>query len=317
MSVQPVVPLLVAAGVAVVLMLVLWIRGWRSKRLAAHVDGALRLLLAVLAVGVALRPVQGHFEPQPLESRSDVLIMIDRTTSMGATDYAGGQHRMDGVAADLVELLQHAAGAQVSVIVIDDEAQVAVPFTTDDAAVASYVRTVGWRSAKTASGSDISVGAELARRSLEQAAAARPDHLRYFVYAGDGEQTVGTPPKSFAGLAELLAGSLVLGYGSASGTTMPVSPGSRELVKIDGVPQKSVVDEQNLKAIADQVGGQYLHRDGGGSLPELVPNEVRSETEFVTTAEYYWIIALAGAPIILILLGRSIHHARTARAELK
>lgn len=98
---------------------------------------------------------------------------------------------------------------------------------------------------------------------------------------------------------------------------MTTSPDSDELVMVDGVVQKSVIDEANLKAVAEQLGGQYLHRDGTGTVPELVPGGLESQVEFVTTTEYYWLIALAGVPVVVYLLGQSIFRIRAARAELK
>lgn len=316
MTLRPILPLVIAAAVVAALMVVWWLHGWRAKGRTSRFAGGVRVVLALLAVGIALRPIQGQFEPRPLESNSDVLIMIDRTTSMGATDHAAGQHRMDGVAADLSELVQQIGGAQVSIILIDDEAQLAVPFTTDSAAVISFGRTIGWRNSKKAAGSDISVGVDLARQALERAAMDRPDHMRYFVYFGDGEQTVEGAPRSFAELREWLSGALVLGYGTSTGATMPVSPETDELVTVEGVAQKSVLDEKNLKNIAVQLGGEYLHRVAPGGLPELVPSEVRTEEEFVTVTEYYWILALLSVPPMLLLLVQSILGIRTARAEL-
>lgn len=316
MTLRPILPLVVLAAAVLVLLLVWWLRGWRSASGLARVSGGLRVVLALLVLGIALRPIQGHDEPRPVESRSDVLIMIDRTTSMGATDYAGGEPRMDGVAADVAALVQHVAGARVGVIVIDNEAQLAVPFTTDGQAVTGFVRTLGWRPARTAAGSDISVGVDLARQTLERAAAERPDHQRYFVYCGDGEQTVDAVPGSFAELADLLSGSLVLGYGTATGSTMLVSPESDEQVRVDGIAQLSRLDEPNLLTIAAQAGGQYLRRSAPGGLPELVGAQVLTEAEFVTTAEFYWMLALAGVPLLVTLLARAVLGVKTARSEL-
>lgn len=316
MMLRPILPLMVLAGLALIALAAALVHRWRVKGRPARIAGWLRVILAILALGIALRPVQGHFEPRPAEPHVDVLLMIDRTTSMGATDYGAGAPRMSGVAADVAELMGQAAGARVAVIVIDDEAQLAVPFTTDAAAVTGFVGSVGWRNAKTAAGSDISVGVDLARQTLERAALERPDHQRYFVYYGDGEQTVDTPPRSFGELVDLLAGSLVLGYGTSAGATMPLHPDTDELVTIDGVPQVSHLDEPNLTAIAGQLGGQYLHRTGAAGLPKLVPPENRTSDEFVTTVEYYWMLALAGVPLLLVLLGRAVVGVRTARSEL-
>ncbi|WP_235736271.1 VWA domain-containing protein [Nocardioides alcanivorans] len=213
--------------------------------------------------------------------------------------------------------MQQLAGSRVAVIVFDDDARLAVPFTTDVTTLAAFWETVGWRPSAKASGSDVSVAAELAEHVLRRAAEERPDHERYVVYVGDGEQTAEAAPASFAPVQELVSGALVLGYGTPSGGRMTVSDDSDEPIRIDGKVQLSKIDESALKAIAEQVGGEYAHRAAAGDLPELVasgPTETATET--VPGDEYYWIVAVVAVGGLLWLLWVSVAGLRSAREEL-
>jgi Ca-activated chloride channel homolog len=311
---QPIWPVL-AAGVVLLAATLVWARGrWSS---GARPETAARILLALVAIGIGLHPVGATEVGAPRRTTVDLVLVVDRTTSMGAQDYAGARPRMEGVAADLTSLVAAASGARVAVVVFDDDARLAVPFTTDANSVATYLQTVGWRPTAKASGSDISVAAPLTEQVLRQAAADRPDHDRYVVYAGDGEQTAETPPAGFAAAQALVTDALVLGYGTAEGGPMTVSDDSDELVRIDGVVQTSRSDEAALGSIAEQLGGTYAHRTAPGDLPELVPPGAPSaETETVPGEEYAWVLGLLAGAALLVLIWTAVRRLRDVREEV-
>lgn len=317
MMFQPIWPVLVGA-VLLMVASVIWARRERSNPSGrGRVTAVVRVVLAVAAVAIGLHPVGTVRVSEPVETTVDLVLVIDRTTSMGARDFAGDRPRMDGAAADLNGVVEAVAGAHLAVVVFDDDARLAVPFTTDATTVSTFLGAVGWRPAVKASGSDISVAAELTERVLRQAAADRPDHDRYLVYVGDGEQTAETPPSSFGPLSELLSGSMVLGYGTRSGGPMAASVEGNELVEIDGEVQTSRIDEEALQTIADQLGASYHHRVKAGDLPELVaPTSVSRTTELRPGTEIYWIIALAASGGLAVLLWMSATALRAAREEV-
>ncbi|WP_166390153.1 VWA domain-containing protein [Nocardioides ochotonae] len=314
MSVQPVWPVLVLAAVALVLSC--WsLRDWRSSSGMQRGALAARVVLALLAVGIGLRPTGLHEVEVPVPSTTDLVLLVDRTASMGALDGPAGRARIEAAGEDLAELVQQTAGANTTVIVFDDVARVAVPFTTDAAAVSTYLRTVGWRPSAKATGSDISVAVELAEQVLRSARAEHPEHQRYLVYAGDGEQTQDGAPGSFGSLREGLTGSLVLGYGTAEGGAMPVAPGEQRLVEIEGEEQVSRIDGAALSRIAEELGGQYLHRTGPGSLPTLTRGPTSARVELQPGEEHYWVLALAAVPFLLHLLAVAVWGSRAAKEE--
>ncbi|HTW18322.1 MAG TPA: VWA domain-containing protein [Nocardioides sp.] len=317
MMLQPIWPILISAVVLLAATAVWAWRHWPRQSRGSRLTSVLRILLAVAAVVVGLHPVGALQVEVPRERPVDIVVVLDRTTSMGAQDWERERPRMSGAAADLDELIRTVAGSRVAVVVFDDEARLAVPFTTDATTLSGFWRTAGWRPSTKASGSDISVAAGLTTQVLREAKEERPGHSRYLIYLGDGEQTAETPPASFAPARELVSGALVLGYGSRAGGPMTTSPESAELIRLDGEVQLSRIDEGALKAIAEQLGAEYRHRTSLGDLPELTTEGAAPiVTETVPGQEYYWIVALAAALGLLALIGLCVTGIRSAREEL-
>ncbi|MBM9461783.1 VWA domain-containing protein [Nocardioides sp. zg-536] len=288
---------LTVAGLAAIV--VATAKDWGRASRAGGVTGAVRVLVAAGLVVIALRPSGEQEVETPVAVAADVVVMLDRTASMGALDHRGGRSRMEGAGEDLAALVADAAGAHVTVITFDDTARVLVPATTDVNSVVTTLRTVGWRPSAKATGSDVSVGVDLAREVLVRAAELRPGNRRMIVYAGDGEQTQAAARASFAPLADLVHEAWVLGYGTSAGGVMPIAPDDSALVTRDGVQQRSVIDEDALRGIAEELSGTYAHRSGADGLPDTTVQAAGPERELVPGAEHYWIVALALVPFLL------------------
>ncbi|GAA3866231.1 hypothetical protein GCM10022275_14990 [Tessaracoccus defluvii] len=210
-------------------------------------------------------------------------------------------------------------GARFAVVTFDNAADVALPWTSDTSAVDALGQTLGWRPDAQASGSDISVAVGMADELLTAAEASRPHVPRYVVYFGDGEQTSQEPLESFAGLAPRLAGALVLGYGTQAGATMPLQPGSEDLVSRNDTPQRSRIDEGNLDAIAAELGGDYLHRGAPGGVT-FWPEDPAA-TAGPATAEGAvppaWALGLLIASLVLLELYLTVRDARRLWKDLR
>lgn len=313
MTVSPLWPVL--AGGVLVLLLVGRSYARRGELWALLRRGGATLVLLL----AALQFQSASQEAPPSPSSVDVLLLVDRTTSMGATDWNGAQSRMAGVAEDVAELVGALPGSRVSVVTADNEARVVTPWTTDAAAVVTAARTMGWREEGYGTGSDISVGVPVALDQLASAARARPGAARYLVYFGDGEQTTSAAPGSFEPLRGLLTDALVLGYGTPEGATMSVRPGADELVKRDGVAQLSRIDEGALAAIADQLGGSYQHRSapGGLQLWSSPLGDVGEASGELPPPPVSWWLGLAAAVLLVWDLGVSARQAARAGRELR
>lgn len=278
----------------------------------------LRLLAALLIGTSVAAPRLAPDVDTPAPVGADVVLLVDRTTSMGAQDHAGGKPRMAGVAADIEAIVAALPRARFTVVTADNEARIAAPWTTDAAAVVTLGRTMGWREEGYGTGSDIAAGAPLAEELLRASATARPEALRYLFYFGDGEQIAPYEPAPFTSMADLVDGAWVLGYGTAGGGVMALRVDTAELVTRGGEAARSRIDEARLQAIADQLGGTYQHRtdDGGLSLsaaqePTVGPAPGGGPALPLGTA-----LAAAAASLLAVDLAVTSRQARRLRAEV-
>jgi len=140
-DVQPAALALVTVALVVTL--------WWQRRMWRDIHTWLRLTALVLLAGVALQPGFEHASGEEAPTGMDVVLLVDRTTSMAAQDYDGNRPRMEGVAADVEALVGTMPGARYTVVTSDNEARVAAPWTTDGAAVVtrSPARWAGARKA--------------------------------------------------------------------------------------------------------------------------------------------------------------------------
>lgn len=267
MSITPIWWLLAAVCALVVVWTVLG-----ARRRGLGTARWWRATLVLLMIGaITLQPVLGEDDGVDPPAGLDVLLVIDRTTSMGAEDWDGERPRIEGVAHDVEQLVSELGAARWSVIAHDNLARVAMPWTTDSSAVLTMARTMGWREESHGTGSDVAVAAPLAEELLADVAAQRPDSKRLLVYFGDGEQTSPEPPTSFAPLQPYLDGALVLGYGTEEGGRMRQRPDVEDLVTRGGVPQLSHIDHDSLQRMADELGGTYEYRTAPNALASGLP----------------------------------------------
>ncbi|MDR2566013.1 MAG: VWA domain-containing protein [Bifidobacteriaceae bacterium] len=248
------------AGVAV------W-GGWRRR--PAWPAWVRRGGAAALTVMIAWNPAFGAERVSIQAADADVLILVDTSPSIAAEDWDGSEPRLDGVRADLKALAEEYAGAHVGIIVFDSSARLLMPLSTDPGAVAAAADTLTPVPAWVASGSSISAGLDLLEDTLARLADEHPERARLVYYLGDGEQTTEAVVDSFAGVAPLVDGGAVFGYGTAEGgpmledrqTIVGQSTGPGEYIRgPDGERGISRIDEEALRTIASELGVEYVHR---------------------------------------------------------
>lgn len=274
---------------------------------------AILVLLSVVAMQFGFSDDDQSRQTDPAE----FVLVIDRTTSMGAQDFRGQEPRMTGVAEDVAALVEQRPDARYAVIVVDNEAQLELPWTTDARAVRTLAETMGWREFGLGSGTDITVGLELALEVLQGSSMASTATERYLVYFGDGEQTGEQAVRNLLPLAELLTDALVLGYGTVAGGVMATSPYDDELVTLDGAVALSHLDTDALEQLAADVGGTLVHRTGVTEM-DFWPNEapVESEESQTIPITVSWLAAWVMTLLVAWELWASVSALRMARREL-
>lgn len=319
LSFEAELPWLVAAIGVVLLGLCAWqLVAQRGRRLA----WARRTALVVLAVAMAMRPAVPGGEVPTASIQARVFIMVDTSQSIAAEDW-GSEPRLAGVQDDVVEIARAFAGADLSVISFDSQAALRVPLTDDGSAVIEMVRSLRPEIAQRSRGTSVAVARDLLRTELERSEAADPASPAIVFYLGDGEHTAEGQPASFGDVAGLVDRGLVLGYGTAQGGRMQASgfdtgqePGYVQDPSTGG-DAVSRIDEGRLRAIAEQLGVSYLHREPALPIADALQPmaEADGEADLDRTEEARLELAwLLGAPLALLLGWEALSLARSLRA---
>ena len=306
---QPVIP---AVLVVLIVLAIAAVAVWRVIRSTggARIVWVSRVLL-VLACGLLLlRPGVPGGESVTLATEVDVVFVIDTTASIVAEDWDGDSPRIDGVRADVEEIVNTYPGARFAVITFDADAVVRVPLTTDATAVVSSVSVLRPEVTANSQGSSVGIAAPLLEDTLRGAEEVTPERLRMVFYLGDGEQTAWGSVESFAASHDLISGGGVLGYGTASGGPMRITSGGGgegNYITYEGARALSMIDPVNLTAIADDLGVPYQERSADGvlDLPEVPPTTTTTDGTTESVAEFSWIVALVIAALLAIELARA------------
>jgi Ca-activated chloride channel family protein len=200
----------------------------------------------------------------------DILVVVDRTRSMAALDYQAAP-RINGVKQDLTALSDALPGARFGLMTFGADATLELPFTSDTSTFATAVDTLRLEGPFDGTGSQTDRPLQAMQSVLERADEQHPDRRRIVVFVSDGEETGGSEPASYSGLEDLVDGGIVLGYGTDEGAKMPTADdlSAKDGYVYDqesGEDAVSRIDEDNLEAIADQLGIDYQHRTRPGGM---------------------------------------------------
>lgn len=316
MSLHPDWWALVLAVLAIGVVVVLLVRHRQHRATWSR-----RLGITVLFALIAVRPMVGAETTAGQTSNLDVILLVDRTTSMAAEDYDGNDTRLTGVQHDVREIVTQLVGARFVVITFDNTARLELPATTDTTAVATIVDSMGYMDGYYGAGSSISIALPEAERVLDQLATDTPERQRMLIYLGDGEQTVAEPPESFAGLAEKVDAAAVLGYGTVAGGRMKSDPKYDSYVWERGTGNDAIsrIDRDNLRQIADDLGGRFHHRIEPNTLELEAPRPGYSTlagSEVTGGADPTWLFATALVGLALWELWTLAGRHRQLRREL-
>ena len=251
----------------------------RSARLVVARRAALVAALVLMLAG----PSTYQYD-QRVTSTVEVYLVVDRTGSMAAEDWAGGAGtRLDGVRADLEAIRRALPEARFSILALDSTAAREMPLSTDTNAVDSWIKTLRQEVTSRSTGSSLERMLPLLSATLTEAEQVAPQDARLVYILSDGEATddgAGAKDAASQGvawkdLAPLVDGGAVLGYGTARGGRMREYDGGTP--PADQMPYSkekghsddaiSVPDTQELQTVATDLGLPYYQRDGEGDDP--------------------------------------------------
>ncbi|MCU1536015.1 MAG: hypothetical protein JWP82_366 [Humibacillus sp.] len=322
MTLLPIAPwgLLLALGL-VALVAVWWNPSSRSVPGESRASHWRLTALVVLLGTAALRPAVPGDEVSSAAANLNVYFVVDTTSSIVAEDYGASRPRLAGVVSDIAAITEALPGARYCVITFDEEARVRLPLTTDSTALDAALQTLLPQPSEYSRGSSVTVADERLGRLLGQARDRTPERGRIVYYLGDGEQTAAEPPPPFTVSKGLVDAGAVLGYGTPEGGRMkstrarldPTAGYIRD--PTTGEDAKSVIGEDNLRAIGAQLGLPYLHRAAGEAIDPAVAGvdlerfgttEELGRERVRTRQELYWPLLLGVAGLAVWELGAAL-----------
>jgi Ca-activated chloride channel family protein len=223
------------------------------------------LTLAVMFLIVALARPQRGFDLEEVEqSGLDVVVAVDTSKSMLATDIAPNRLQRAKLAA--LELMQRAATDRIGLIAFAGQAFLACPLTIDNTAFQQSVQTLDVNS--------IPQGGTALAEAITTALASFKEKTQHkaLVLFTDGEDN---DEGALAAAQEAEKAGMkifTVGIGSAEGTLVSVTDanGNTDYVRDDkGQVVKTKLNEALLQQIAETTGGFYLPLRGANTMDTL------------------------------------------------
>ena len=299
-----------------------WSEGVRRKLLAQFVESR---LLASLTVGLSLtrrkiryalvllavafliftiaRPQRG-FDLEEVQVKGlDIVVAVDTSKSMLATDIA--PNRLTRAKLATLELMQLAKADRLGLVAFAGDGFLECPLTIDNTAFQQSVQALDVNS--------IPQGGTAIAEAINTALTAFKEKTRHkvIVLFTDGEDNDSEPGALEAAQAAAKAGVKIftIGIGSAEGTLVTVAgaDGNTDYIRDEkGQVMKSKLNEALLQQIATTAGGFYLPLRGANTMDTLyerglapLPKSESSEKMVRRYHEqYHWPLAIA----ILLLI---------------
>jgi len=299
-----------------------WSEGVRRKLLAQFVESR---LLASLTVGLSLtrrkiryalvllavafliftiaRPQRGFDLEEVQVNGLDIVVAVDTSKSMLATDIAPNRLTRSKLAT--LELMQRASADRMGLVAFAGDGFLECPLTIDNTAFQQSVQALDVNS--------IPQGGTAIAEAINTALTAFKEKTRHkvIVLFTDGEDNDSEPGALEAAQAAAKAGVKIftIGIGSAEGTLVTVAgaDGNTDYIRDEkGQVMKSKLNEALLQQIATTAGGFYLPLRGANTMDTLyerglapLPKSESSEKMVRRYHEqYHWPLAIA----ILLLI---------------
>jgi hypothetical protein len=303
---------------------------WVVLRWAGLTFAALLLVLAAFRPGAPIEGDRQASASQEYVSDVNVFLVVDRSVTTRIADFGDGQPRMVGIRNDIEALTDQYRGARFNLIGFATKADVNWPISADAWSFKAYVKNLSAYALTpydAVNFIDPTAAKDVLRGQLEQAKQLYPDSKNVVFYFGDGTSGSQTKPTTFDIPPELMAGGVVLGYGTPAGGPIPASfaAGRKQYMgdPATGTVMTSGLDEARLKEIAANLGVDYFHREAGQDVVPVLPavnQELMTDAPDAGRAdppvgrtEWYWTFALLAAVLLLVEVVLTVREYRRNR----
>ena len=223
------------------------------------------VLLAVALLVVTIARPQGGFDLQEVAQRGlDIVVAVDTSKSMLATDIA--PNRLSRAKLAALELMQKATTDRLGLVAFAGDAFLECPLTIDNTAFQQSVQALDVNT--------IPQGGTALAAAINTALAAfkEKDHYKALVLFTDGEDNDEGALEAAQNAAKEGLKIFTIGIGSAEGTlvTMAGADGNTDYIRDEkGQVVKTKLNEALLQQIATTTGGFYLPLRGANTMDTL------------------------------------------------
>ncbi|PWG59822.1 vWA domain-containing protein [Bifidobacterium catulorum] len=253
----------------------------RSRR-ATHSDATMadhirRILASVVLAVMMFAPSTVHVTTTQAVNATDVFIAVDVTGSMAVSDAHYGSKdavmRLTAAQKAVADITKAYPDASFAAIRFGASGTLDVPLTPDARAIGNWAETLRPEPTGSSSGSNLDKAIDPLLPAMKATRARHPDDRIVVVYISDGEQTSRKIRRTFSSLRAYADDGLVVGVGSADGGKIPQvgNDGTVDVKRFITDPTTkqpgiSMMDEKNLKDIADEMSGAYVHVDAARTI---------------------------------------------------
>lgn len=271
------------------------------SRTGAFLNALRWLTLACLIIALA-RPQRTEGEANIRASGIDIIVALDLSTSMMSEDFQLGGRRVNRLEIAknvLEEFIDRRPNDRIGLVAFARNAYVASPLTLDHDFLKLNMERL--QLGMIEDGTAIGAGLSTALNRLRDV----ESKSKIVILMTDGQDTVGKiPPRTAAEAAEALEIKVyTIGVGTRGKAPFPVQDAfgrtQYRMVEVD-------IDEDTLKAIAEQTGGKYYRADRTEKLREIYDEIDRFEKTEVEINKYvhyeelfYWLV-IAGLALMLV-----------------
>ncbi|NEG88624.1 vWA domain-containing protein [Bifidobacterium aerophilum] len=256
------------------------------------------LLCATLAVMTLTPSVVSSTTSQAVNA-TDVVVAVDVTGSMAVSDAHYGSDktisRLDAAKQAVADITSLYPDASFMAMRFGASGTVDVPLTPDARAIDNWASTLTPEATSVSGGSTLDAPLDQLLVNLKSIRESRPDDAIILYVITDGEETGTTTRRSYSTLRRYLSDGFTVGVGSTQGGKIPVirdgvggaqaQDGSWVTDPDTGKPGISKMDEDNLRAIADEISGTYLAVNAGTTMADGVSKERSSQWQVRSTVK--------------------------------
>ncbi|PJM79252.1 vWA domain-containing protein [Bifidobacterium scaligerum] len=259
-----------------------------------------RTLMLLIATIMVLTPSTVSSTTSRAVNATDVIVAVDTTGSMAVADAQYGSDqtvtRIEA-ARDAVHGLTDAyPDASFAAIRFGASGTLDVPLTPDVPAIDNWADTLAVESTSTSSGSSLDTPIDQLLVTAKAIREAHPDDAIILYLISDGEQTSNVTRRTFSSLRQYLDDGFTIGMGSTAGGKIPIiadgvsagdsnNTGQWVIDPDTGQPGVSKMDEDTLKAIADEISGTYAAMNATTTAANALSAKASNQWKVTTTVK--------------------------------